>query len=128
MLAAGERFACARLGLSLLTGGAGRSDVARGLALLGKTCDHGEAVACYDLGVAYYDGKQVPADGAQAQARFTQACDGGDPDGCTALGLVLRAGGRAPEAREALTRGCALHDERACAALDEMKGDAAKPR
>jgi TPR repeat protein len=87
-------------------------DSAKGSAMEKRACDTGSSYACFEVaqGLAQA-GRQ-----AEARAMLLKACNGDIEQGC-ALAAAMTKPADGPEARQLLTRGCALGMPQSCDAL-----------
>jgi TPR repeat protein len=116
----GEALGCANFGYMAEHGEGIARDAARARALYRDACTTGDAYGClhWDMMAALDAG--APGEPTRALAHWTHACERGrDARACAFLGVLYEDGpdGMArneAKSLEAMSRGCALRNERAC--------------
>ena len=116
----GEALGCANFGYMAEHGEGVARDAARARALYRDACTTGDAYGCLHWDMMAAQDAGAPADPTRALAQWTHACEHGrDARACAFVGVLYEDGpdGMArDEAKslEAMARGCALRNERAC--------------
>jgi len=114
----GSTDACGERGYQLTLGGS--DEVARGVAMLWKSCQTGKPIWCRELGEAL-EAHHVQTDMPTPLALYRRACDGGEAHACTLIAFKMSRGDGVPQdqagAVKIYERSCTANDELGCAYL-----------
>jgi hypothetical protein len=95
-------------GRGLVAGRGLRENAARGVALLGRSCEAGFPRGCFGLGESYRTGSGTTADDARAIESFDKACAAGMAPSCYAAASLYAARRDQASALGRLREGCAI--------------------